>query len=123
MMTSKEKSRCAVIIHSASAMTGVIGGGLAQIPCGDAVFIAPCQMAMVVNLGRVFGKSLSESEALAIDASGIGSTVGKAVSKAIVSRIPGFGNVVNATIAVAITENLGWLAASQFADERDAALA
>ena len=53
IMTNKEIGLCNGIIHSASAATAVIGGGLAQVPTSDNLIITPIQLTMAVSLGRV----------------------------------------------------------------------
>ena len=73
---------------------------------------------MTISLGHVFGKSLTESTALATIGTMTTTTVGRAISQALVGWIPGVGNAVNAVTAASITEALGWLPAEEFAKER-----
>lgn len=54
----------------ASASAAAVGGGLAQIPGSDSVPLATIQLTMTISLGKVFGKSLTESSAKAAMGSG-----------------------------------------------------
>ena len=64
-MTEKQKKDCKKIINVASASAAAVGGGLAQIPGSDSVPLATIQLTMTISLGKVFGKSLTESSAKA----------------------------------------------------------
>lgn len=113
-MTSEQKKKCHAIIHAASTAAAGVGAGLAQIPGSDNAVITPIQLTMTISLGRVFGKSLTETTALAAVGSLAGATIGRTASQVIVGWIPGVGNVVNAGTAAAVTESLGWIIAKQF---------
>ena len=113
-MTDKQKKECHAIIHAASVAAAGIGGGLAQIPGSDNVPLTAIQLTMTISLGKVFGKSLSESSAKAAIGSVAASTIGRTVSQVLVGWIPGFGNAVNATTAAGVTEALGWALANEF---------
>ena len=78
-MTDKQKAECHAIIHTASASCAGVGAGLAQLPGSDNAVITPIQLTMTISLGRVFGKSLTESTALAAIGSVAASTVGRTV--------------------------------------------
>lgn len=113
-MTDKQKKECHTIIHAASASCAGVGAGLAQIPGGDNAAIVPIQITMTIALGKVFGKTFSESSALAAMGTLTTSTVGRAVSQVLVGWIPGFGNALNAVTAASITETMGWLLVEEF---------
>lgn len=113
-MTEQQKKECHGIIHTASVAAGGVGAGLAQVPGSDNLIITPIQLTMTISLGRVFGRSLTESTAKAALGSAAASTVGKTAAQMLVGWIPGFGNVINASMAAAITEALGWLIAKEF---------
>lgn len=116
-MTNSQKAKCHAIIHAASASCAGVGAGLAQLPGTDNAAIVPIQVTMTISLGHVFGKSLTESTALATIGTMTTTTVGRAISQALVGWIPGVGNAVNAVTAASITEALGWLLAEEFAKE------
>lgn len=113
-MSDEEKKKCHAIIHAASVAAGGVGAGLAQIPGSDNAIITPIQLTMTISLGKVFGKTLSESAALAAIGSVAASTVGRTASQILVGWIPGLGNAINAATAASITEALGWAIAKEF---------
>ncbi|MBQ7221153.1 MAG: hypothetical protein IJS28_09250 [Synergistaceae bacterium] len=117
-MTSAESSKCSAIIHTASVACAGIGGGLAQLPGSDAIPITAAQVTMIISLGSVFGKSITETAARALIKSLAGASVGRLVSQFALGWIPGLGNAINATTAAGITETLGWNAAKKFDRER-----
>lgn len=117
-MTDKQKKKCRGIIHGASVMAGGVGASMAQIPGGDNAVITPIQLAMTISLGTVFGKTITESTALAAVGSAAASTVGRAASQFLVGWIPGIGNAINAGTAASITEALGWFIAKEFDEGR-----
>lgn len=114
-MTKRQRSKCHAIIHAASASCAGIGAGLAQVPGSDNAAIVPIQITMTISLGHVFGKSLTETTALATMGTMTATTVGRALSQALLGWIPGVGNALNAVTAASITEALGWLLAEEFA--------
>lgn len=57
-MTEKQKKKCNKIIHAASMAAGVAGAGFAQIPGGDRILITPIQLAMAMELAKVFDINL-----------------------------------------------------------------
>lgn len=113
-MTEKQKKECHAIIHTASVAAAGVGGGLAQIPGSDNAILTPIQLTMIISLGKVFGRSLSEASAKAALGSVAASTVGRTVSQVLIGWLPGIGNAVNATTAAGVTESLGWLIANEF---------
>ncbi len=113
-MTDEQRKKCHAIIHTASASAAAVGGGLAQIPGSDNAVLTPIQLTMTISLGHVFGKSLTQSTALAAIGSVAASTVGRTVSQFLIGWIPGVGNIVNATTAASLTEALGWAIAKEF---------
>ena len=96
----------------ASASAAAVGGGLAQIPGSDSVPLATIQLTMTISLGKVFGKSLTESSAKAAMGSALASQVGRTISQIAIGWWP--GNVINGATAAAVTEALGWALAKEF---------
>ena len=113
-MTSEQKKKCHAIIHTASTAAAGVGAGLAQIPGSDNAVITPIQLTMTISLGKVFGKTLTESMGLAAMGSVAASAVGRTASQFLVGWIPVVGNAVNAGTAAAVTESMGWLIAREF---------
>ena len=118
-MTDKQIIAVNAAIHTASAATAVVAGGLAQIPLADHVPIAAAQTAMIIAIGHAFGKELTESAAQIV-LTQITTTIGRGLSGVLLGLIPGFGNVLKATTAVSLTEALGWAVASRFDREEEA---
>lgn len=113
-MTEEERSSCHTIIHSASASCAGIGAGLAQAIGSDTLLITPIQITMIIALGKVFNKDISESVAKSLLMSLGGALVGRGVASVLVGWIPGIGNVINASTAAGVTEAIGWAAAKHF---------
>lgn len=113
-MTGTQRIECHTVIHTATAACAAVGGGMAQLPFSDALPISGTQATMVMSLGKIFGKSITEAGAKAIIAGISGAAVGRLVSQLLVGWIPVLGNAINATTAAAITEFLGWKIADKF---------
>lgn len=120
-MSTEAIIKCNLIIHTASAAAGAVGAGLAQIPVSDTLIIKPVQLAMTISLGQVFGIELSQSAAESAAGSAAATMIGKAACNLILGWIPIVGNVINATVAAALTEGMGWILAEQFAMQSNCA--
>ena len=118
-MTLGQKVAVNAAIHTASLAAAGVGAGLAQIPCGDCIPLVGIQTAMIITIGKAFGKELDETAGRAAASSGIAKTIGKAVAKVAAGKvaiglIPIVGNVTNAAIAFALTQMIGWESALRF---------
>lgn len=113
-MRDSQKTKCHAIIHGAATSAGAIGGGLAQLPMADNFAITPIQVGMVVALGKVFGKSITDGVAQGVLKAAMGRAIGRAASQVLLGWIPGLGNTINASTAFAITERIGWKIAEKF---------
>ena len=100
-------------IHFAALSAAIIG--FSPIPFSDAFLLVPVQLTMMSRLHKIFGQSWSES-------------LGKSLTKElavgnILKVIPVVGTVtggmVNASVAVAITEALGWVTVKMLNDGVD----
>jgi len=107
------------IIHTTSASAGLVGGGLAQIPGSDMPVLVGLQTAMIVAIAQEHGVSLTKTAAADLLLTFPAGYGGRALSQALVGWIPGLGNAINASTAMAITEAIGWAADAYF--ERQAA--
>lgn len=96
------------IIHSAASAAATAGAGLAQLPGSDNAVITPIQISMIIAIAKAHGQELSAASALSTLTSVSAGVVGRTLSQALVGWIPGFGNVINASTAFAITEAIGW---------------
>ena len=103
-----------MVIHFAATSAGTVGAGLAQIPTSDNLVITPIQLAMIAAVAKIQGKTLDEAAAPTILSSLSASVVGRGVSQLAVGWVPGYGNVINASTAFAITEAVGWAAFKYF---------
>ena len=114
-MTTEQRIKCHAIIHTACLATAAVGAGFAQLPGSDNIPISAAQVAMVIGLGEVFGIRMSERAAKSTVLAGLGSTIGRGVSQALIGWIPVAGNIINAGTAGVITESLGWMVAEEMA--------
>lgn len=114
-MNTTQEALCHAIIHTASAATGAVGFGLAQLPLTDNAVIVPIQVTMTISLGQVFGLEFTRRAAAATVASAVGTLLGRAASQIGAGWIPVAGNIINAGTAVSLTEALGWMLAEDFA--------
>ena len=117
-MNDTQQNKCNAIIHSAAAVCAAIGAGMAQVPGSDSAFIMPIQVGMIISIGAVFGMELEESTAKATLATATATMVGRGISQALLGWIPGYGNVLNASTAFAVTESIGWAIANDFATKK-----
>lgn len=120
-MTEDQRLSCQLIVHSASAAAAAVGIGFAQIPVADSAIIIPIQVSMVIALGKLFDKHLTDSTAVGMILGSAGSYIGRALSQVLVGWVPGLGNVMNASTAAGITEIIGWSVADKF-DQAEAAV-
>jgi uncharacterized protein (DUF697 family) len=112
------------IIHVASASAAGVGSGLAQLPGADAPVLVSIQTAMIVAIAHQHGVEITKALATEVLVGYAATTGGRFVSQLLVGWIPGFGNVINASTAAAITEAIGWAADRYFAktDEKNNAI-
>ena len=118
-MTSSQQKKVHTIIHGASASAAAIGGGLANIPGSDAPALVALQTGMIISIGAVFNKKITESLAKSILADFLGVSVGKVIANVLSGWLPGIGNGINAATAAGLTELIGWTAANDFANETE----
>ena len=102
------------IIHVATAACAGIGGGLAQVPGSDSVAIVPIQTAMIVSIAAEHGASITKGAAADLLLTFTATMGGRFLSQVLVGWVPGFGNVINASTAAALTEAIGWAADAYF---------
>ena len=72
---------------------------------------------MLIGLAKVFGISLTEAAAQQTAKAFVVGNLGKMIASSLSKLIPGLGSAVCATVAVAITEALGWETAEEFAKQ------
>ena len=118
-MNKVKEDNCARIIHVAAASAAAVGGGMAQTPGGDSVFIMPIQADMIVKIAREFGKCMTLATAASMITPFAATYVGRGISQFLIGWMPGIGNAINATTAAGITEAIGWGAVELFCTEED----
>ena len=101
-----DQSRAVVVGASAAAAAAAA----APIPGSDAVVLKPIQLGMLAGITAIFGVELTNEQVMSLLKSVIGQggmeKVGKRLVKEVAKHVPG-GNVVNATVAAALTGALG----------------
>ena len=110
------KKKCHAAIHTATVAAAA--GGVAPIPMSDTIPISAAQVTMIVELGKVFGVTISQSVAKSIISVGLAQQVGRTLVSNALKCIPGVGTVVGGAIssvtAASLTEAMGWLVADDF---------
>lgn len=91
---------------SASAATAAI-----PIPIADAVALAPIQLAMMGRIAAIYDLDLKAMLSASVLAQLSAQIAGKALARSFIKLIPGAGNVINGTVAFALTAATGegWL--------------
>jgi uncharacterized protein (DUF697 family)/GTP-binding protein EngB required for normal cell division len=101
-----DQSRAVVVGASATAAAAAA----APIPGSDAALLKPIQLGMLAAVTAIFGIELTNAQIMSLLTSVIGKgameKAGKRLVKEVAKHLPG-GNVVNATVAAALTGALG----------------
>ena len=74
------------------------------------------QTAMIVAIATEYDCTITKANAKSILLTLPAGYGGRALSQFLIGWIPGYGNAINATTAMAITETIGWAADAHFAD-------
>jgi len=107
-----EREKCHYVIHSASVAAG--GIGFIPIPGADIVPICAVQVTMIMGLARIFGIPITKDVAEAQAKAYLVGQFGKLLAGQLTKLIPFAGSAANATVAVGLTEYLGWEVAEDF---------
>lgn len=103
-------------IHTASAAAALVSAS--PIPFSDSALLIPIQTTMITAIYKAYDQEISEGFISGAVKATMVSTVGKSVSGNLVKMIPGIGTVVggaiNAGVAVAFTEAIGFGVANAF---------
>ncbi|MBM6927302.1 DUF697 domain-containing protein [Pseudoflavonifractor phocaeensis] len=110
LMSSNQLTKCSVAIHTAAAASAAAGA--VPIPVVDAVPITTVQVSMVIALGNIFDRKITESAAKGL----IGAVAATFVGRNLVKLIPVFGWGVSAAVAGGVTEAVGWTLAVDMAN-------
>ena len=106
----KKKEKCENIIHTAALAAA--GVGAIPIPISDAALITPIQVSMIVSMGMIMG--ISKETAKSIFLPVIAKTVGILTASSLSKLIPGLGSAIQAGVAAALTEAVGWISLNYF---------
>lgn len=103
------------IIHTATVAAGATGAS--PIPFSDSALLIPIQTTMIVGLYKTNGLNISQGVVTGALKATIISGFGKALAGNLLKFIPGVGTIaggaINAGVAVAFTEFLGFAIASE----------
>ena len=100
-----KEARIRAVIYSKAAICGAMAA--VPIPIADILVITPIQVALIVTIGFFYGVDLSKERALELIAT-LGAGVGlREAARQLVKLIPGYGQVVSASVAFAGTVALG----------------
>ncbi|TKN19203.1 DUF697 domain-containing protein [Enterococcus sp. VV15] len=117
-ITRKKSHR---IIHAASLIAAIIG--CSPIPFSDAFLLVPVQLTMMARLHKLFGQPWSESLGKSLSKELVVVSLGRSAVGNLVKFVPAVGTVtgaaINATVASAITESLGWITVKMLNDGED----
>jgi len=116
----KKNTKAHIIIHTTSALNGTIGVGLAQVPGSDSTPIAGAQAAMIMCLSMTHGVKLDSLSGTMLIPISLACNLGRWSSTLVTGWFPGWGNAINATTAVLLTEAVGWWANSILSKASDA---
>lgn len=113
-ITAEEKEKCNYIIHGAATAAGAIG--VIPIPGSDILPLIGVQVSMIIALARVFNYPITENIAKEMVKTYLMGQAAKILAAQLAKLIP-FGSAANATVAVGLTEVLGWETAEKFKKE------
>ncbi len=100
-----KEARIRAVIYSKAAICGATAA--VPIPIADILIITPIQVALIVTIGFFYGVDLSKERALELIAT-LGAGMGlREAARQLVKLIPGYGQVVSASVAFAGTVALG----------------
>lgn len=111
LMTEEQIVKCNVAIHTAAVAAGA--SGAIPIPVADAIPMSAAQVTMIIALGAIFNKKISDSTAKGL----LGAAASTFVGREAVKLIPVVGWVVSASVAAVVTEAIGWTIAVDFAQD------
>ena len=122
-MTEEENKKCHYIIHTCAAAAGA--GNVAPVPGLGVATDLGAMTLMAISLASVFGQELTRAAARGVAYAALKKVVVeqpvKFATKEAVKIVPIVGQIISASISVALTEAAGWQLAQEFAAARDAA--
>lgn len=95
-MSKELEKKCHIAIHSAT--TAAAAAGAIPIPMSDAIPITAAQIAMIIQLGKVFGITLSQAAAKSIVGVTLTQSAGRAIATNLIKVVSGVGTVIGGVI-------------------------
>lgn len=115
------RKKCHQIIHAASLTAAIVG--FSPIPFSDAVLLVPVQMTMMARLHKLFGQSWTASIGKSVSKELVLVSLGRSAVGNVLKFVPTVGTLaggaINAGVASAITESLGWVTVKMLNDGED----
>ncbi|MFV0558841.1 MAG: YcjF family protein [Enterococcus sp.] len=115
------RKKCHQIIHAASLTAAIVG--FSPIPFSDAVLLVPIQMTMMARLHKLFGQSWTASIGKSVSKELVLVSLGRSAVSNVLKFVPTVGTLaggaINAGVASAITESLGWVTVKMLNDGED----
>lgn len=102
----KEESANKAILAATSAAAAA--GGLNPVPMSDSLALVPIQMGMALRLSHIYGFTSMGNATTALLKTQIVSIIGRQMAASLTKLIPIVGQLINASVAAAITGGLGY---------------
>ena len=100
-----EKAKAAILAASGVAASA---GGINPVPLSDSAVIVPVQTALAVRLAKIYGFNATSNAALALLKSQLVSLAGRQLAASLTKLVPVVGQLINASVAGAITAGFGF---------------
>ncbi len=114
----QQRTREHTIIHTFSLIAAGVGGGMSALPGSDAPVLSTIQAALILALADLHGVAMSHTTAAELALTMSATMTGRRLSMVLRLALPALGVAVNAVTAAAITESVGWAAATWFRQEQ-----
>lgn len=123
MISPEEKTeeKASLIIHSNAIASTITANAFAEISWFglDASLLATIATNMVIDLGKLFGKTYREATIHSKLSQILGTIMGVSSAASVLGLVPGIGNAVNTSITSSVIEILGWAVYAILKDGRD----
>lgn len=112
-----EVKKAIKIATAEAAMTGLI-----PIPIADSAVLLPIQAKMIADIYKAYDKKITDGLINGVLTSMTAATIGKSVAGGVFKLVPGVGTVVggfiSGTIAVSITQAMGYAVAKGLEEDK-----
>lgn len=106
-----KRAKARRIIHSAAAAAAAVGGAN-PFPLTDSAILTPLQGALIGSLAYCYG--MSKAAAIHVFTPLLAELAGVSLATTLTKIVPGLGGLINAAVAGALTEAIGWIAQRHF---------